>query len=104
MELTKCVVPDCGSPIHLRGLCRPCYNYAASLVRVKLATWPNLERTLCVLPIGYKTRQHVRVARAEWFAAGSGVDGGSAYSADELTRAMTERSREYRKYIRKVVA
>lgn len=40
----KCMVPGCPKTvIYARDLCRPCYHYAANLVRKKVTTWEELE-------------------------------------------------------------
>lgn len=39
----KCLIPECGRPHALRGLCRQCYQIAAIRVRNGLATWEELE-------------------------------------------------------------
>jgi hypothetical protein len=90
MDKIHCKVTKCdATTIHLRGLCRNCYNYAASLVLHRIVTWDQLEAAGCVGPAGYQTQSPKRPERTEWFARGAGM------SPETMSDTLRERVREY---------
>ncbi len=67
--MSRCLVPDCSSEIiHLRGLCRSCYNYASSLVRHHITSWESLEAAGCVDHATGQIQSPKRPVRIGWFA------------------------------------
>ena len=85
-----CRVPECGVPvIHLRGLCRPCYVFAASLVFLGISSWQELEAAGCVGPALGRTQSPKRSERIAWFARGVGL------SPERLSEEVRERTNSY---------
>ena len=93
--MKTCLVPDCDSTtLHLRGLCRSCYLFAASLVFHKITTWGRLEAAKCVLPLVGRKQSLQRPVRVEFFARGVNM------SADMLQEELRSRASEYVKHLR----
>lgn len=70
----RCLVADCDSTsIHLRGICRSCYTYAAQLVRFNLATWEQLEASGAVGRTNGAVQSPKRPIRTEWFSRAIGM-------------------------------
>lgn len=90
-----CIVPDCGRVVHVRGLCRPCYGFASSLVRFGLSTWKSMEDSEVILKAHKAGRTVAGVDREIWFAPATGK------SAGELRRIMLQMSSDYQKSLRK---
>jgi hypothetical protein len=87
---TLCLVPGCQeSTIYLRGLCRPCYVYASSLIFHRIASWEQLEASGVVGPVGNQIQSPRRPERTAWFAKGCGL------SPESLAEELKRRNRDY---------
>src|SRR6266704_1654386 len=89
----KCCVPDCVShSIHLSGLCRSCYIYAATLVFHHMTTWEQLEASGWVKPATGQIQSPKRPVRSEWFSRATTwtPDG----MMDELRRRLARYQKE----------
>jgi hypothetical protein len=96
MAEQKCLVPNCDAKVlHLRGLCRSCYLFAASLTFHKITTWEAMEAAKCVGPTGNVTQPPKRPERTAWFARACRM------APDVLTAELSQRNRKYESERRK---
>ena len=89
---SKCLVPDCSSTaIHLRGLCRSCYIYSATLVFHHITTWEQLEASGCVKPATGQIQSPKRPVRSEWFSRAT------TWTPDGMMNELRRRLARYQK-------
>lgn len=67
--MDKCLIPQCtNTHVYARGLCQPCYNYAAMLVRTKRTSWRKLEVAGCVKLLHREGRPERKPYIMDWFS------------------------------------